>query len=81
MQRAMTYRDPRPQIDAELAKLEALPEELAERHLGWRLIEAFVARDPNLLLFWSVAFAKYEGQRDSDILQQVVGTTKTNGLD
>lgn len=72
----MTYRDPRLHIEAELAKLEALPEELAERHLGWRLIEAFVARDPGSLLFWSVAFAKYEGQEDSAIVDRVLSATR-----
>ena len=69
----MSFRDPRPHIDAELAKLEALPEELAARHLGWRLIEALVARDPERLLFWSVAsvaFAKYEGQDDAVIVDE-----------
>ena len=50
--RTMTYLDSRLHLEAELAKLEALPKELAERHLGWRLIEAFVARDPGYLLFW-----------------------------
>ncbi len=51
----MTYQDLRLQIEAELAKLETVPSELAERHLGWRLIEAFVARDTAELLFWSVS--------------------------
>ena len=68
----MTCRDPRLHIEAELAKLEALPEELAERHLGWRLIEAFVARDPERLLFWSVAFAKYEGTDGAAIIDEVL---------
>ena len=72
----MTYRDPRLHVEAELAKLGALPQELAERHLGWRLIEAFVARDPGSLLFWSVAFAKYEGQDDAAIAHQVLSTTR-----
>lgn len=71
----MTYRDARLPIDAELARLEALPAKLAERHLGWRLIEAFVARDPEQLLFWSVAFAKYEGAKDAEIAHQVLSTT------
>jgi hypothetical protein len=71
----MTCRDPRLHIEAELAKLETLPEELAERHLGWRLIEAFVARDPERLLFWSVAFAKYEGQDDALIVDEVLSAT------
>ena len=68
----MTCRDPRLHIEAELAKLEALPNELAERHLGWRLIEAFVARDPSELLFWSVAFARYEGAGAAEIVEEVV---------
>lgn len=68
----MTCRDPRLHIEAELAKLEALPDELAERHLGWRLIEAFVARDPERLLFWSVAFARYEGAGAAEIVDEVV---------
>lgn len=59
----------------ELANLEALPEELAKRHLGWRLIEAFNARDPERLLFWSVTFAKYEGTADATIANQVLATT------
>ncbi len=69
------YRDPRLHIDAELARLEALPAKLAARHLGWRLIEAFVARDPEQLLFWSVAFTKYEGAKDAEIAHQVLSTT------
>ena len=68
----MTCRDPRLHIEVELAKLEALPEELAERHLGWRLIEAFVARDPGELLFWSVAFARYEGTDNAAIVEEVL---------
>ena len=68
----MTCRDPRLHIDAELAKLEALPDELAERHLGWRLIEAFVARDPGELLFWSVAFARYGGAGAAEIVDEVM---------
>lgn len=68
----MTCRDPHLHIETELAKLEALPDELAERHLGWRLIEAFVARDPSELLFWSVAFARYEGAGASEIVDHVV---------
>lgn len=71
----MTCRDPRLHIEAELAKLEALPDELAERHLGWRLIEAFVARDPSKLLFWSVAFARYEGAEDAEIVDDVLAAT------
>lgn len=71
----MIHRDPRLHIDAELAKLSALPEKLAERHLGWRLIEAFVARDPGSLLFWSVAFAKYEGAEDAVIVDEVLSAT------
>ncbi len=71
----VTCRDPRLHIEAELAKLEALPEELAERHLGWRLIEAFVARDPSELLFWSVAFARFEGAEDAEILDEVLAAT------
>lgn len=74
----VTYRDPRLHIEAELAKLEMLPETLATRHLGWRLIEAFTARDPELLLFWSVAFAKYEGAGDAEIAKQVLSTTITS---
>ena len=68
----MTCHDPRLHIEAELAKLDALPAELAERHLGWRLIEAFVARDPGQLLFWSVAFARYEGAGAAEIVDEVV---------
>ena len=71
----MTCRDSRLHIDDELAKLEALPEPLAARHLGWRLIEAFVARDPERLLFWSVAFAKYEGAEDAVIVDEVLAAT------
>lgn len=71
----MTYQDPRLQIEAELARLDALPPELAERHLGWRLIEAFVARDAAELLFWSVAFAKYEGTGDAEIVEEVLAAT------
>lgn len=74
----MTYRDPRLHIEEELAKLEALPEKLATRHLGWRLIEAFNARDPEQLLFWSVAFAKYKGAGDAEIACQVLSTTMTD---
>ncbi|WP_375460826.1 hypothetical protein [uncultured Enterovirga sp.] len=70
----MTCRDPRLHIEAELAKLEALPNELAQRHLGWRLIEAFVARNPGELLFWSVAFARYEGAGAAEIIDEVVST-------
>lgn len=71
----MTYQDPRLQIEAELARLDALPPKLAERHLGWRLIEAFVARDPAELLFWSVAFAKFEGAGDAEIVEEVLAVT------
>ncbi|WP_375462120.1 hypothetical protein [uncultured Enterovirga sp.] len=71
----MTCLTPRLHIATELAKLDALPESLATRHLGWRLIEAFNARDPELLLFWSVAFAKYEGANDAEIAYQVLSTT------
>lgn len=71
----MTYQDPRLQIEAELAKLETMPSELAERHLGWRLIEAFVARDAAELLFWSVAFAKFEGAGDAEIVEEVLAAT------
>jgi len=72
---ASTYQDPRLQIEAELARLDALPPELTVRHLGWRLIEAFVARDPAELLFWSVAFAKYEGAEDAAIVDEVLSAT------
>lgn len=68
----MTCRDSHLHIEAELAKLEALPDKLAARHLGWRLIEAFVARDPGSLLFWSVAFARYEGTAGAEIVDEVV---------
>ena len=71
----MTCSDPRLHIDAELAKVEALPEPLAARHLGWRLIEAFVARDPERLLFWSVAFAEYEGAEHAAIVNEVLSAT------
>lgn len=71
----MTCRDTDLHINTELAKLEALPEALAARHLGWRLIEAFVARDPERLLFWSVAFAKYEGAEDAVIVDEVLAAT------
>ena len=71
----MTCRDPRLHIETELANLEALPEELAKRHLGWRLIEAFNAGDAERLLFWSVTFAKYEGAADATIAHQVLATT------
>ena len=71
----MTCHDPRLHLEAELAKLDALPAELAERHLGWRLIEAFVARDPSELLFWSVAFAKFEGAADAEIVEEVLCAT------
>ena len=71
----MSFRDPRLHTEDELAKLEALPEELAARHLGWRLIEAFVARDPERLVFWSVAFAKYEGQDSALIVDEILSVT------
>lgn len=71
----MTCHDPRLHLEAEPAKLDALPVELAERHFGWRLIEAFVARDPSELLFWSVAFASFEGAADSEIVEEVLSDT------
>lgn len=52
-----------------------MPDELAERHVGWRLIEVFVARDLGDLLFWSVAFARYEGAGAAEILSKVVSAT------
>lgn len=71
----VTCLDPRLHIETELTKLEALSADLAARHLGWRLIEAFVARDPEQLLFWSMAFAKFEGTDDAAIVSQVLSTT------
>lgn len=71
----MTCRDPSLHMEVELAKLEALPDELAERHIGWRLIEAFLARDTSELLFWSVAFARYEGAEDAEIVDEVLAAT------
>lgn len=71
----MTCHDPRLHLEAELAKLDALPAELAERDLGWRLIQAFVARDASELLFWSVAFARFEGAADCEIVEEVLSAT------